>query len=519
MSKREEQDRNIDTLGAIQFGQKVYTAAQTDEKIAEAIAAIPEPDMDDEPTPGSDNAVKSNGVYDAIAYAKGELKEEIEKAVTSVFRYKGSVDTYEELPECDSTDSNDCPAVGDVYDVRRGYGDMPPGTNWAWNGESWDPLGGSLSEFVTREEADGKYATLEGLSSHVGDKNNPHEVTGQQVGVLTNSGVVGNNLVVSSSISDGAVTSGKLAKQLELYSGSSEPGEQAAIRVLDYGGEVTEVTGTHVDTEFVSAGRLEVGTESGGTMSLGTVEIYGQAVEGSDSLVSVNGAIEATTFSIPGSATRFSAGTIVLEGAEIRSGGYYLSFGREESSVGLYANSGNFGDLYVGGCYPESETCDGSSDDCAGKLGCEPRLSLQNAFVEWSYDGLSVFLHLANDENNVRIQLDNDYVLTDSIANDRYASQDDMSSVQGDVSDLSNSVSQVQSDVSQLQSDIGNRPTTQDVEGSIANAIDYVTSVINASVPTQGSSAADAIYLRDPNTSEIYQIQVVNGAIVPTKIS
>jgi hypothetical protein len=31
-----------------------------------------------------------------------------------------------------------------VYNVINSYGDIPPGTNWAWNGEEWDALGGSL---------------------------------------------------------------------------------------------------------------------------------------------------------------------------------------------------------------------------------------------------------------------------------------------------------------------------------------------------------------------------------------
>lgn len=88
-----------------------------------------------------------------------------------VFSYKGSVLTYDVLPLNAK--------IGDVYNIENEFtitstnliGDTitkeyPAGTNVAWNGESWDPLAGSidLSEYATKltvEELQEKVITLQ----------------------------------------------------------------------------------------------------------------------------------------------------------------------------------------------------------------------------------------------------------------------------------------------------------------------------------------------------------------------
>lgn len=47
--------------------------------------------------------------------------------ITAMYRYKGSVASYDKLPTSGQT-------IGDVYDVGNGM-------NYAWNGEKWDGLG------------------------------------------------------------------------------------------------------------------------------------------------------------------------------------------------------------------------------------------------------------------------------------------------------------------------------------------------------------------------------------------
>lgn len=98
----------------------------------------------------TDNLI-STSTTSALSANQGRvLKENIDKLKTSlsaVYIYKGSVNTYDDLPTGVAT--------GDTYNVVAAHGNTPAGTNYAWNGESWDPLGGSvdLSSYYTKEEA------------------------------------------------------------------------------------------------------------------------------------------------------------------------------------------------------------------------------------------------------------------------------------------------------------------------------------------------------------------------------
>ena len=70
----------------------------------------------------------------------------VNQKTSQIYRYKGSVGTYDDLPTTHD--------VGDVYNVVAAYGDYPAGTNFAWNGTEWDALGGSidLSAYVEESE-------------------------------------------------------------------------------------------------------------------------------------------------------------------------------------------------------------------------------------------------------------------------------------------------------------------------------------------------------------------------------
>ena len=57
-------------------------------------------------------------------------------SVAAVMNYRGQVQTYENLPSGAAT--------GDTYNVVEAHGNTPAGTNYAWNGSSWDALGGSI---------------------------------------------------------------------------------------------------------------------------------------------------------------------------------------------------------------------------------------------------------------------------------------------------------------------------------------------------------------------------------------
>ena len=76
---------------------------------------------------------------------KQSVKQQIDAAVTSVYRYKGSVATADQLPKQDQV-------TGDVYNVES------DGANVAWDGEKWDKLGGpiDLSSYATTAAVDEK---------------------------------------------------------------------------------------------------------------------------------------------------------------------------------------------------------------------------------------------------------------------------------------------------------------------------------------------------------------------------
>ena len=68
-------------------------------------------------------------------------KSEVDSKLSTVYKYKGSVATYEELPSANNE-------VGDVYNVET------DGMNYAWDGTTWDKLGGTvdLSNYYTKSE-------------------------------------------------------------------------------------------------------------------------------------------------------------------------------------------------------------------------------------------------------------------------------------------------------------------------------------------------------------------------------
>ena len=96
----------------------------------------------------------------------------IKQKIASIYSFKGSVDNFEALP----TNA----VAGDVYNVVAANGNIPAGTNYAWNGTEWDALGGSidLSNYFNKEEvnaaikveadrAKGEEARIEGLVNGV----------------------------------------------------------------------------------------------------------------------------------------------------------------------------------------------------------------------------------------------------------------------------------------------------------------------------------------------------------------
>lgn len=96
----------------------------------------------------NDSGFVTNSVNNLTNYYN---KTEIDSKVSAVYRYKGSVNTYSDLPSIDLT-------VGDVYNIVT---DDPThgilsGDNVAWTGTQWDKLGGDidLSVYYTSSQVD-----------------------------------------------------------------------------------------------------------------------------------------------------------------------------------------------------------------------------------------------------------------------------------------------------------------------------------------------------------------------------
>ena len=97
-------------------------------------------------------------------------KAEVDAKVSSVMRYKGSKDTYAELP----SEGNE---VGDVWNIvgADAVNGVRAGDNFAWNGTGWDNLGGAvvLDGYATKDDLNGKVDKIEGsrlMTSAEGEK-------------------------------------------------------------------------------------------------------------------------------------------------------------------------------------------------------------------------------------------------------------------------------------------------------------------------------------------------------------
>ena len=119
------------------------------------------------------STVTSGGTGLVVASdVKSYVDSQVSAAQVSALKYKGSC-TYAELPKS--------PAQGDVWNVTDKHGDVPAGTNYAWDGEAWDPLAGAvdLSPYLTSATASSTYATKTELTSGLAGKANTehtHEI-------------------------------------------------------------------------------------------------------------------------------------------------------------------------------------------------------------------------------------------------------------------------------------------------------------------------------------------------------
>ena len=99
-------------------------------------------DLQNKPT-----TISGYGITDAYT------KTEIDNKVSSVYKYKGSVAAYANLPTTGQV-------IGDVYNVED------TGANYAWDGTQWDKLGETidLTPYLLKTDAASTYATITNLN-------------------------------------------------------------------------------------------------------------------------------------------------------------------------------------------------------------------------------------------------------------------------------------------------------------------------------------------------------------------
>ena len=150
------------------------TQSETSTAVTFAVGKIPQSkvtnlitDLANKATTTALNAVKTTAdaaAPQATTYTKIEVDNAINAKVASTFRYMGSC-TYAELPEN--------AVKGDVWNVTDAYGNVPAGTNYAYDGEAWDALAGvvDLSPYATKatvtSEIKTKIGTLDKADTEV----------------------------------------------------------------------------------------------------------------------------------------------------------------------------------------------------------------------------------------------------------------------------------------------------------------------------------------------------------------
>ena len=88
----------------------------------------------------NDKADKADTYTKSEVYTKAETESAIDAKLQSTFRYKGSVQTYGDLPASGNV-------VGDVWNIEQAdpaHG-IEAGDNVAWSGSDWDKFGGELA--------------------------------------------------------------------------------------------------------------------------------------------------------------------------------------------------------------------------------------------------------------------------------------------------------------------------------------------------------------------------------------
>ena len=142
--------------------------------------------------PAINNTLTSTSTSEALSAAQGKALNDRISGLGNVYRVKGTKTNLSDVLAL--TDA----MAGDVWNVTNAFTlggkPYPANTNVVCitatsssdhDEGNWDPLGGTvdLSTYLSKKDASSTYATKSELSSHTGNKNNPHGVTKSQIGL------------------------------------------------------------------------------------------------------------------------------------------------------------------------------------------------------------------------------------------------------------------------------------------------------------------------------------------------
>lgn len=196
---------------------------------------------------GSGNIISSTYLTTTSADSTYAKKTE----VASALKYMGSKAKYSDLPSTGNT-------KGDVWNVVAANGNTPAGTNYAWDGSAWDPLGGTvdLSSYQTKSVGTASRALITNSSGNIAVS----DVTSTELGYLDGvTSAIQTQINNVKTTANGAIQQGgTLTKPLKVTGGDQAT---AGKIILDQSnkGQITD-SSTSTLFGFMSANTLSVGS-------------------------------------------------------------------------------------------------------------------------------------------------------------------------------------------------------------------------------------------------------------------
>lgn len=175
--------------------------------------------------------------------------------ISSVYTYKGSKDTFAELPVVNT--------IGDVWNVEEAHENHPAGTNWVWNGEEWDALAGSvdLSGYALKADVEASVKTLtDNVAANTGAIATANTTLANKVDKVEGSSLISSDKLALIDTNAGAITvlqeaDSSLDARLKVVEGAfkGEGGEidlgDLTTQLTDHGQRITVLEGDNTSNK------------------------------------------------------------------------------------------------------------------------------------------------------------------------------------------------------------------------------------------------------------------------------